>query len=345
MRSLLKSFAHVQPGADIAFRVMTVIPGVSSDSGAMIFARRQSDALAALGVPVKKFFLESRTEPVSIIREWLRLRREIENFKPNVLHCHYGTMTSFLAVCATRLPVVITYRGSDLNPVPSGNILRVLFGHVLSHVSAVWAKETICVSQELVGRMMWGKKRANVIPTGVDVSVFKPFPKGDARARLGLDINVPVVLFNAGRSPKVKRLDLAEASVAELKKALPDTCFMLLRGDTKPEDVPLYLNAADVLLVTSDFEGSPTTVQEAMACGLPVVSVAVGDVPERLRNVVPSRIVPRDPVMLGAALAEIIVAKQRSNGPEIAAKECSNEVVVAKVLEVLLSAAMPKGVA
>lgn len=318
-------------------RILAVIPGSATDHGSMVFAKRQAAALEALGGRVQTFFITSRTNPLSIIQEWLRLRREIKAFKPDVIHCHYGTMTAFIAICATKRPIVITYRGSDLNPVPSGKYLRTLFSHILSQISAIRARRIICVSQGLAGRLLWCQAKANVIPTGVDNKVFKPMPQTEARSRLGMG-NDPVVLFNAGRFPKVKRIDLAEMAVAEVKKYLPNVKFIVLRGDTLPETIPLYHNAADVLLVTSDFEGSPTIVQEAVACGLPVVSVDVGDVPERLRSVVPSKIVSRDSVLLGAALLEIISLKQRSNGPEIAAMEFANTMVVSQVFKVLQSA-------
>ena len=316
-------------------RVLAVIPGPSADSGSMVFARRQTDALAVLGVQVQRFFLATRTEPFGIVQEWRRLRKEIKAFNPDVVHCHYGTMTAFVSVFSTFRPVIVTYRGSDLNPVPSGNSLRTIFSHVLSQISAIRANRIICVSRELVERLWWGRGKTIVIPTGVDTEKFKPMPLPEARALLGWGGNDPVILFNAGSSPKVKRQDLADMSVVEAKKFLPNVKYVVLRGDVQPKDIPLYINAADVLLVTSDYEGSPTIVQEAIACGLPVVSVDVGDVNERMLKVVPSKIVPRDPVQLGAALAAILSLKQRSNGPEVAAKELSNEITVRKVIDLL----------
>jgi glycosyltransferase involved in cell wall biosynthesis len=74
--------------------------------------------------------------------------------------------------------------------------------------------------------------------------------------------------------------------------------------------MPYWLNAADVLLVTSSREGSPVTVREALACGLPVVSVDVGDVAARIADAPPSRIVSSShPEALAAALFDALDAE------------------------------------
>jgi len=90
--------------------------------------------------------------------------------------------------------------------------------------------------------------------------------------------------------------------------------FVVLNGDVSPGIIPTMMNAADCLLLTSDSEGSPTVVQEALACSLPVVSVDVGDVSQRLEGVCPSRIVERNPEDLARAITEILISGQRSNG-------------------------------
>jgi teichuronic acid biosynthesis glycosyltransferase TuaC len=98
------------------------------------------------------------------------------------------------------------------------------------------------------------------------------------------------------------------------RRALPHVRMEIMNGGTPPEQVPALMNAADCLLVTSDSEGSPTVVQEALACNLPVISVDVGDTRERLRGVSHTRIVARDPRALGAALADILAQPERSDG-------------------------------
>jgi teichuronic acid biosynthesis glycosyltransferase TuaC len=90
--------------------------------------------------------------------------------------------------------------------------------------------------------------------------------------------------------------------------------MVVLYGGTPPPDVPELFNAADCLLLTSDSEGSPTVVQEALACNLPVVSVDAGDTGERLSGVSWSAIVPRDPAVIAAELVRVLKVPGRSNG-------------------------------
>jgi glycosyltransferase involved in cell wall biosynthesis len=277
--------------------------------------------------------LESRQDPVILLRELLRFKRKLSAFEPNVIHAQYGTMTALFAALATRVPLVVTYRGSDLNPVPSISRWRTLLGHSLSHLSAIRAAYVICVSQELRKRLWWRRDRICVAAGGVDPTKFFPRPKAESRAALGWDPNERVVLFNAGFSEKVKRLDLAEAAVEEARRLCGGVRLCVLRGLVPPDDVPLYLSAADCLLVTSDWEGSPGVVKEAMACALPVVSVDVGDVAERLAGVSPSRIVGRDSRLLGAAIMDILSIGCPSNGPQ-AIRELTVEGDVSKMIRI-----------
>lgn len=318
-------------------RVLAVIPGNGKGHG-MVFVYRQLAALEALGVSIHRFNFEGRTSLTAVLTEWKRLRREIAAYSPDVVHAHYGTITAFLAVCATRLPVVVTYRGSDLNPVASGSRLRIFLAHILSQLAAIRARCIISVSKEVGSRLLFGIKKVTVIPGGVSLASFYPISKKAAREYLRWAHDDLVVLFNAGCSPIVKGQKLAEASVELARRARQNLKLVTLCGDVPPEELPYYHNAADVLLLTSVNEGSPNIVKEAVACGLPVVSVDVGDVAERLHSVRPSRIVSRNPEDIANAILELVGLNVRSNGPEIAAKEFSQELVASKTLDVLNAA-------
>jgi glycosyltransferase involved in cell wall biosynthesis len=297
-------------------RVLFVIPGDGVNPvSSMIFARRQAEALAELGADVEVFFLRSRTSPVALAREFVRFRRTIAEVRPEVIHAHYGTVTGvFAAAGAGRIPLVVTYRGSDLNFSPAERGLRPALGRLFSQVAALRADRIVCVSRQLRQRLWWRRNRATVLASAVDPKIFKPQPRATARQELGWPEDERVVLFNAGRDPRNKRLDLALAAAELARRDCTGLRLEVLDGSVDPRLLPVYMNACDCLLMTSDAEGSPTVVQEALAVNLPIVSVEVGDIPERLENVQNTRIVGRDPAALARALVELVRTPLRSNG-------------------------------
>jgi glycosyltransferase involved in cell wall biosynthesis len=281
----------------------------------MVFARRQAETLAAQGFRVEVFDLRSRTSPRVLCGEFRRFRRVVRAFRPQVIHAHYGTVTAmFAALGAGSIPLVITYRGSDLNRLPSARGLRPAAGLLLSQFAALRAARVVCVSHKLKNLLWWRRARVTVLPSGVDPEVFRPAPRKALRDELGWREEERVVLFNAGHDPRNKRLDLAESALKAARQWASSVRLEVLDGRIEPARVPAMMNAADCLLVTSDAEGSPTIVQEALATNLPVVSVDVGDIAERLEGVAFSRVAQRDPQELGRALAEVLNPPRRSDG-------------------------------
>lgn len=294
-----------------ALRVLALVPQPSS-AASMIFALRQVVSLESAGVVCQSFLLASRTSLIAVVKEWIRLRHAIRSFQPDLVHAHYGTVTALLAGLSTTQPIVITYRGSDLNP--SGERWpRRFLSRLFSQIAALRADRIICVSAQLKKRLWWRKKCASVIPSGVNTNIFYPRPKEEAREELGWHQDEKVVLFNAG-DPVIKRLDLACAAIKFAESLCGTIRLFTLDGNVPPKLIPTIMNAADCLLVTSGWEGSPNVVKESLACNLPVVSVDVGDVRERLAGVTPSEVVRRDPQKIGESLAGILQQRQRSNG-------------------------------
>jgi len=172
-----------------------------------------------------------------------------------------------------------------------------------------------------------------ILPTGVDPDLFCPAPRLPARARLGWSEEERVVLFNAGRDPRGKRLDLAKAAIEYGRRALPHLRLEILDGSVPPAQLPEMMNAADCLLVTSNSEGSPTVVQEALASNLPIVSVDVGDVAERLQGVRATTLAPADPRVLGEALVTLMNPPRRSNG-SVKVQEFSSAQIARRLKEI-----------
>jgi teichuronic acid biosynthesis glycosyltransferase TuaC len=332
--------ARARPGSSVPLRVLFVIPGPAEGSS-MIFARRQAASLVRKGARIETFYLLSRTSPRRLVQDWTRFRREVRRVRPHVVHAHFGTVTALFAVLASgRIPVVITYRGSDLNRVPTSGGLRAWMGRLISQVAALGATRIICVSRGLRDRLWWRRKRVTILASGVDTELFCPLDRDRAREQLGWHSS-GVVLFNAGHDPCNKRLDLAQAAVAEARQILPGLELKVLDGSIDPAQIPLLMNAADCLLVTSDAEGSPTVVQEALATNLPVVSVVTGDVEERLAGVRQTRIAARDPGALGAALVELLRVPARSDG-RLRAEGLSLVNIACTLLRVYIDAVGPE---
>src|SRR5579859_2259701 len=144
--------------ARAAIRSLHVIAGRPQGS-LMIFARRESASLRYAGIEVRQFFLQSRTSPTCLVREFLRIRREMQEFKPQIVHAHYGTVTALFCGLATMRPLVVTFRGSDLNPSPAIHRLRSLVGRFFSQLAALRAAQIICVTEGLKDRLWWRRDR------------------------------------------------------------------------------------------------------------------------------------------------------------------------------------------
>jgi len=310
----MSSQAPTPPAAaEAPLRVLAVIPG-AEEGPSFIFAKRQMADVRGLGVDVRYFWLGERVSPWGVAAEWARLRRAVAAADPDVVHAHYGTVTALVAALAVDRPLVITYRGSDLNGTAAVSRLRAQAGIVLSQLAALRADAILCVSEQVRGRLWWRGAGAEILPSGVDTDIFRPRPRAEARAELGWGGEERVILFNGSRRTKGKRLDLAEAAAAVAARLGPGARLEGLAGAIPAGRIATYMNAADCLLLTSDREGSPNVVKEALACDLPVVSVDVGDVRERVAGVTPGGIAGRDPESLGAALAVVLREPRRSDG-------------------------------
>jgi teichuronic acid biosynthesis glycosyltransferase TuaC len=300
---------------------------------AMVFVDRQVTSLKNAGVQVSLFDIGGSHSFFNLFRKWRELCREVHRLKPQLVHARYGTSVAALSVLAGP-PAVITFCGSDLNPGAPVSILRVSLGLLLSNLAALRARRLICVSQGLRQALWWRQDRAVVIPDGIDLNLFTPGPQDQARTELGWDHTSPVVLFYLGNdTQRIKKgLDVAEAALKVARVQIPNAELCLV-SRVLPDRMPLYYRAADVLLCTSKYEGSPNVVKEALACNLPVVSTPVGDVEERLKGVHPSAVVARDSNLLGKALAEILLMRKRSNGRKFIAN-LSTDNVAGQVLAV-----------
>ena len=248
-----------------------------------VFIKRQVEFLRAAGVAVDVFYFDGERRPLRYVRAWLRLHVQLTRRHYDLVHAQFGQ--NGLIALPKRLPLVVTFRGSDLLGIIGRNGRNTWAGRLLQWISrrvARRADAVVVVAEPMKGHLPHGVE-ADVIPSGLDFDLLRLHPREEARRRLGLPLHRRLVLFAANPDVPRKRHGLARAAVALLNRSLP--AELVVAWGVPHADMPLYMSACDALVLTSVHEGSPNVVKEALACDLPVVSVSVGDVPERLRGI------------------------------------------------------------
>lgn len=252
---------------------------------------------------------------LALLRLWTRL-------KPNVVISH-SSADSWLVTIAARFsprrPRIIRTRHLS-TPVAKGPLNRWLYGNALDFLVTTGS----AIRQTLIEKFRLDPERVISIPTGIDVSRFRPGDKGEARTKLGLPISSPIIGIVAVLRPwKGHRFLISALQDARLSKAtlvivgdgqdalklrsqaaaggLADRVIFTGRQD----NIPSWLQAFDVFVLPSTGkEGVPQSLTQAMACEVPVVTTNVGAITELVQDGKTGLVVP---AKNSEALADAIV--------------------------------------
>jgi glycosyltransferase involved in cell wall biosynthesis len=272
-----------------------------------IFVAREAAALERAGIEVAVEPIAGLRGAADYVAARRRVRALVRSFRPDIVHAHYGY--SQVATAFQDAPFVVTLYGDDVNGTSRGGkgiTLKSRAGVLGTQLLAGFARRIVVQSDAMLAGM-WPRLRARclVLGSGIDDAHFSPAPIEEARRRLGIGTEALVVAFvNSGRQP-TKRLDLAEAARDELaRRGRP--VHLLVAEQVPVDEIRWCYRAADVLLMTSDLEGSPNCVKEALSCGTPVVSVPVGDVPQLLTTPERGAIVGRTPSALADGVESVV---------------------------------------
>lgn len=275
------------------------------------FVEQQVKGLTAIGIQCQVLYFDRQREGAfTYYRMGQRLRDTVSHFKPDLVHVMYGgVMARNILARRWAVPTVVTFHGSDL----LGENLSGWFRKLVSHygVRCSWAAARRANGIVVVARHLEhafprdvDRHKIRVIPCGIDLERFRPMDQAACCRELGWAPDVFHVLFPANAGDPVKRPWLAQAAVQKLQKEGVKAELHLLSG-VPYADVPVWINASDVLILTSLHEGSPTVVKEALACNVPVVSVDVGDVAERLQGIVGCHLAAPEPRDLALKLGQV----------------------------------------
>ena len=204
------------------------------------FIYEQVAALSKYNVE-STFFLIKGRGVLGYLGNLCRLRRVVSEVQPDLIHAHYG-FSGLLACLQRRVPVVVTFHGSDVNEIKNR-----FFSFLASRLSS----RNIFVNATL-SRLLHAHG-APVIPCGVDAQMFQVQSKREAREALGLGYEAKLVLFSSAFDNQIKNVALAKSAV----ELLPEGVQLLELKNRSRREVALLLNAVDCLVLTSLSEGSP----------------------------------------------------------------------------------------
>jgi glycosyltransferase involved in cell wall biosynthesis len=232
----------------------------------------QVDEIRRHGVEVDVFsFPPGSREYIPATR---RLRGLLRRERFDLVHAHYG-LAGWCARLAGARPLIVTFHGTDVRHWAVGPLSRRL----------AWRADLVAAVSRALFAPEDGRPGlphvpgAAVLSCGPDLGRFGPLPRAEARRRLGLEPGGRYLLFPANPARPEKRHDRA----AELASACD--AELLTGGAIDPDEMPLWINAANAVLVTSDYEGFGLACIEALACDVPVLSTPVGAAPYALRGI------------------------------------------------------------
>jgi teichuronic acid biosynthesis glycosyltransferase TuaC len=194
------------------------------------------------------------------------LARKYRGAQFDVIHAHFG-LAVWPSLRVHGAPHAATLHGTDLVH-PRSRVITLAGVPFLDLVGPVSTQ----LAELIPPWFVRGEMR--ILPCGVDTERFVRIDRTEARKALGLDEHAPYLLFPSNPARPEKRYDRASA-VSE------GATLLELKG-VEPEKVPLWVNAANAVLVTSERESFGLAVLEALACDVPVLATPVGIAPEVL---------------------------------------------------------------
>lgn len=285
-----------------------------------VFVSEQVRSLRSAGVGVDVVFVNPQETRLNYVLGLPRVLAQLRLAPYQVIHTHHTYTVPLVAAARTlahsRAPIILTNHEGEMldkaarsRPWQLPTVLRS--STTVKRWMAGAADFTIFVSQQLSDALATNG-RHQVIPCGVDLELFAPADRRTCRAQLGLPSDATVLFFPASPRARGKRFDLVQAACEILRDRIP-TLKLVTGGGIPYAMMPVYYNAADVVIQSSFYEASPTVVKEALACEIPLVSTDSGDTREIVEDV-PFCFVCRDEARELAAHVMMCVGQRAAGG-------------------------------
>ncbi len=285
--------------------------------------------LIEAGIPVFHHPVRRRSD------HWIRpvrICRFAREWRPDVVHTQHlaAFLDSALAVRAAGVPVLVHTDHSKKYPERR----RYMWAErALSQLTDAFCVVSEHTRRELSAFEGIPESRIEVVYNGYEADAAPNEHREAVRRSLGIDPAAPV-LGSVGRLEWQKGYDLLLAAMPHVLARIPSARAVIVGGGSRESelraavrklglegkvvltgrrrDARRLLPALDLFVMSSNFEGMPIVLLEAMAAGLPVLATPVGGVPEVVKDGVTGRLVEgRSPERFGRAIAELLSTPDR----------------------------------
>lgn len=228
------------------------------------FVTEQGEAIRVAGCDVEYFLVRG-----NYITAVTALKARIREFKPDIVHAHYG-LSAITAELQSIVPVVTTFHNGET---------RNWHVNLMSSLFSLRAKHVIYVAQHIRDLSYFKAKNYSIIPCGVPMEQMVITPKDEARKQLGWDASKKYILFGGAFSNARKNYKLLKEAMDKLQTTNDKWQIesVEMKGLTRAECV-LRMCACDVFALPSHSEGSPQALKEAMAVNCPCIATDIADV-------------------------------------------------------------------
>jgi len=257
------------------------------------------------------------------------IRHLVHRINPDLIHAHFIAKYGFHLLClGGRRPALVSAWGDDALILPrKSRLIAFVTKKVLESVDMVYAVSRN-IQDHIIGDFQIPSSKVKYLPFGIDTDLFSPRPdrKTDPSPTIEVFSNrgfFPVydneTLIRgfelAYRKNPVLRLTLKgdgplEQSARDLVSSLGLYGVVTFRKKTTYAEVPLDYRTSDIFITTSVSDGTPVSLLEAMASGLPCIATTVGGIPEWIEDGKTGLLIPPgSPDAVAAALLSLAADK------------------------------------
>lgn len=282
-----------------------------------VFMFTAAEALRAIGVDVQLEYLGNLRSPLNILKAQKHVEKISKEF--DLVHAQYGSACAIATATVKDCPKALSLRGSDWN-VHTASFGFLYWHSRLAKLMTQLAVErydlVIAVSNRMVFDLQhnFPKVRSVALPSPINVDHFVPIDKEQARRLLGFPNNKEkwILFTSLNVDNPIKRYSLARQAV-DLANAKLGNIRMRVASGLPHSEIPLFTAACDLILCTSDNEGWPNSIKEALACNLPFVSTDVSDLRDIADKEPICRICSPDAGVLAENICDVLSTPRTEN--------------------------------